>query len=825
MDTKRKTKQEIPVFEPSKIEAKWQAKWNEVKLYQVDRASAKNPFFNLMMFPYPSAEGLHVGNMYAFTGSDIYGRFQRMHGKDVLEPIGLDGFGIHSENYAIKVGRTPQQHAQISEENFYRQLHMIGNGFDWDAKVETYDPKYYRWTQWIFLQLFKAGLAYRKKAPVNYCPKDLTVLADEQVIDGKCERCGTEVEKRNLEQWFFQITKYADRLLSNIDGLDWSEKVKVAQRNWIGKKTGIEITYEIENFTEKVTVFTTRPDTNYGATFIALAPENPLVVKITTPEQKAAVESYQKEVATKSEVDRQSEGREKTGAFTGAYAINQLTGYKMPIWVADFVLSGFGTGALVGVPAHDKRDFEFAQKFGLEIKRVVVGGDGDASEVSTLEQVQEEEGIMINSGLLDGMDIRQATEKIMDYMEEKGWGKRVSTFHLRDWLISRQRYWGAPIPLVHCEKDGWVAIPEDQLPILLPQLEDWKPTGTGEGPLAKLTDWVNTTCPKCGGEAKRETDVCDTFLDSSWYFFRYTSTDIENEPFDIERVKKWLPVAMYIGGAEHSVLHLLYSRFVTMVLKDAGFIDFEEPFAKFRAHGLLIKEGAKMSKSKGNVIIPDEYINKFGADTLRSYLMFLGPYQQGGDFYDSGIEGMHRFLRRVWFLVQNGLHKGFAHQEIDEKSQRKMHQTIKKVTEEISALRYNTAIAALMEWYNFLTDQKEITQKELLNFVLLLAPFSPYMTEELYQKLVDGKDNYKSVHVSPWPEYKNEFLSTSSVTIVVQINGKMRESLKMPVEGLTQNVIEKAAKENEKIAGWLENTKINKVVYVPGKLINFVTQN
>jgi leucyl-tRNA synthetase len=808
----------IEKYSPEEIELKWQEKWEKEKIYQVNIENAKNPFYNLMMFPYPSAEGLHVGNMYAFTGTDIYGRFQRMLGREVLEPIGLDGFGIHSENYAIKVGRTPKEHAEISEKNFYRQLHLIGNGFDWTRKLETYNPDYYKWTQWLFIQLFKKGLAYRKKAPVNFCPKDLTVLADEQVIDNKCERCGSEVEKKNLEQWFFQITKYADRLLNNIEKLDWSNKVKIAQVNWIGKKEGINIVYPIEGTQKTVTVFTTRPETNFGATFIALSPEHPLVRQITKARNRNEVEKYKKASSLKSEIERQAQGREKTGVFTGAYAINHLTGYKMPIWISDFVLMSFGTGALVGVPGHDKRDFEFAKKFNLEIKRVVVGKDNDQSPITHINQVQEDEGVMINSQFLNGMDIGKAIKKISDYIIEKGWGEKIVTYHLRDWLISRQRYWGPPIPLVHCEKCGWQAVPDTQLPVLLPQVEQWKPTGTGQSPLAQLTEWLHTSCPTCKGPAKRETDVSDTFLDISWYFFRYTSTDIKNYAFDSKRVKKWLPVSMYIGGAEHSVLHLLYSRFITMVLKDLGLIEFEEPFARFRAHGLIIKDGAKMSKSKGNVVIPDEYIKKFGADTLRSYLMFIGPFSQGGDFSDSGIEGMHKFLRRIWTLFKTKKEKNTS---LDN-AMLMMHKTIKKVTEEITSLRYNTAIASLMEWYNYLSNKETITKEEKETYLKLLAPFAPHITEELYQAL-DMNNTFNSIHKQLWPQYDTSYLKEQEITIVVQINGKLRDKLVIAANTIKdQAKIEEKAKKSEKIKKYIEEKKVKKVIYIPGKILNFV---
>ncbi len=864
---------DVPAFNPQEIEPKWQKKWEEEKVYSPNLEKSQKPFYNLMMFPYPSAEGLHVGSFFTYGGIDAYGRFMRMQGNDVFEPIGLDGFGIHSENYAIKVGRSPKEHAAISEKNFYRQLHSLGNGFDWTRTLETYDPAYYKWTQWLFIQLFKKGLAYRKKAPVNFCPSCKTVLSDEQVIDGKCERCGTLVEKRNLEQWFFEITKYSDRLLNNLKDLDWTEKVKIAQKNWIGKKEGIGITYDIVIPTEvegskyverdsstpefssvarndklTVTVFTTRPDTNFGATFIALAPENPLVEKILKQVQddkiKQEVREYVKTAGKKSDIERQTEGKEKTGAFTGAFAINHLTGFAMPIWVSDFVLMGFGTGALVGVPGHDMRDFEFATKFGLEIVRVVVGKDGDTTAITKSAQVQEEEGTMINSDFLNGLDIHIATQKIMDHIEEKGWGKRVATYHLRDWLISRQRYWGPPIPMIHCEKDGWVPVPEDQLPVLLPDLENWKPTGTGEAPLAQLTDWVKTTCPVCGGHAKRETDVSDTFLDSAWYFFRYISTDCEDIPFSKDRGRRWLPVNSYIGGAEHSVLHLLYSRFVTMVLKDMGYIDFEEPFARFRANGLIIKDGAKMSKSKGNVVIPDEYIAKFGADTLRSYLAFLGPFTQGGDFSDSGIEGMHKFLRRVWVLVQK-----VDTSKIQTKEHRSMmHKTIKKVTQEIPELRFNTAIAALMEWYNFLSQEESITKEEAEVFIKMLAPFAPHMTEELWQSLtVDSRGpaahhphstssqaagaqrgtpsritpEFVSIHQQSWPVFDSKYLVEETVVIAVQVNGKLRDTLSVAADVLEKDVVE-MAKASEKTAKFLEGKKVVKIIYVAGKIVNFV---
>ncbi len=862
-------------YDPSTIELKWQAKWEKEGIYQpvldaakpltaLEEAQGKGqPFYNLMMFPYPSAEGLHVGSMYAFGGVDVYGRFQRMRGYQVFEPIGLDGFGIHSENHAIKTNTHPVDHARRTQKNFYRQLHAIGNSYAWDNKVETYDPEYYRWTQWIFVQLFKSGLAYKKNSPVNFCPSCKTVLSDEQVIDGKCERCGSVVEKRDLEQWFFKITQYAEKLLSNIEGLNWSERVKLAQKNWIGKKEGINITYEIANSNETVTIFTTRPDTNFGATFIALAPEHELVKKLidgavtTDPQIVKKIQAYITKALNKSEIDRVAEGKEKTGVFTGLYATNPLTGYQMPVWVSDFVLGGFGTGALVGVPGHDKRDFEFASKFGLEIIRVVVGKDGDQAPITRIEQVQEDDGTIINSGFLNGMNIHKATEKIMDHIEEKDYGKREVTYHLRDWLISRQRYWGPPIPMIYCEEcakkgDSWFTskeakekegtdkesmvgwYPEVDLPVKLPYIKNFKPLGTGKAPLANHPEFYETTCPQCGGKATRETDVSDTFLDSSWYFLRYLATDLQHIPFpmpqqmaghftkaikgEIEKAEKrraWLPVTSYIGGAEHSVLHLLYARFITMALKDMGYVDFEEPFSRFYAHGLIIKDGAKMSKSKGNVINPDDYIHKYGADTLRTYLLFLGPFNQGGDFRDSGIDGMSRFLKRVWKLFTcSKMEKG----ELTPERLHMMHLTIKGITDDMENLRFNTSIAKLMSYYNFLSQLESLRKEEVEVYLKLFAPFAPHMTEELWEMI----GNNFSIHTSQWPAYDEKYLKVDMVTIAVQVNGKLRATLHVSVDDKANKVmLEKMAKEDEHVKKFLD-ANVKKVILVPGKILNFV---
>jgi leucyl-tRNA synthetase len=829
------------------IENRWQKVWERAELDVTCIDSPDKPFYNLMMFPYPSAEGLHVGNMYAFTGSDIYGRFKRMQGYDVFEPIGLDGFGIHSENYALKIGRHPMDHASITEKNFYSQLRKIGCMFDWGRTVETYDTVYYRWTQWLFVQMFKKGLAYRSRAEVNFCTSCKTVLADEQVIDGKCERCGNIVVKRLLEQWFFKITAYAEKLLENSFSLDWSEKVKVAQKNWIGKKEGININYEVVDVSGKhigeVFCFTTRPDTNFGATFIVIAPEHPFVSQMLTvieKEKRARIIKYVKAAKMKSEEDRIAEGRKKTGVPTGLFCINKLTNTRMPLFVSDFVLTNFGTGVVVGVPSADMRDFEFASEFTIPIIRVVVGADGDTSPITKKEQVQEESGTMINSGFLDGMDIHKATVKIMDYLEEKGWGKRVTTYHLRDWLISRQRYWGPPIPMIFCEHckqgelgerkgmPGWWSVPERELPVVLPRIEDYRPGDDGVAPLAKHKEFYHVKCPHCGKEARRETDVSDTFLDSAWYFLRYPSVGVnsaDTHAFDPHVTKKWLPVHMYTGGAEHSVLHLMYSRFVTMFLKDLGLINFEEPFTRFFAHGLVIRDGVKMSKSKGNVVNPDEYIVSYGADSLRMYLMFMGPFDQGGDFCDSAMEGMSRWVGRIWRLSEDIMSRKTTSSDMVKSALQKL---IKKVTDDIEKRRYNTAIASMMEFTNVVRDEgNAIARNDFKTLVLLLAPFAPYVTEELWQKFAGNSEKAYtaavSVHRQPWPAFDLSGIKEEHCVVVVQVNGKVRDTISTTiVKAKNQSDIESLAGGSENAKRYLEGKKIIKVIFIPGKLINFV---
>lgn len=899
------------IFDHKNIEEKWQKKWSEEKLYsEDDMSSAQKKFYNLMMFPYPSAEGLHAGNMYAFTGSDVMGRFKRMQGFQVFEPIGLDGFGIHAENYAMKIGRNPIENAKITEANYYKQLHMIGNGFDWDRTVETYKPEFYKWTQWVFVQLFKAGLAYRKKSPVNWCPGCKTVLADEQIMTpaqaGKippgfntfeeipegikvCERCGNIPEIKDLEQWFCRITDYADRLLSDQSKIDWSERVSIAQRNWIGKSEGMYIDFEIKDSEEKIKVFTTAVETIYGATFMVLSPEHPFVSMLEFPEK------YRQDISEYIKKEQNQDGslkkdKEKSGVFTGLFAINPMNRKEIPIWIANYVLMDYGTGAIMGVPAHDERDHQFAGNFDLSVIPVIapsaevakkgrVSGD-DYWDYSEIKARFNDDAILIDSDAFNGLTPREAKNAIMKDLEHANIGVRKSNYHLRDWLISRQRYWGPPIPMIHCvecesngkswfdtlegreqavlHKDqldwnpaGWYPVPDDQLPVALPVIDDYKPKGEGKGPLADHPEFYEVACPECGAKAKRETDVSDVFVDSSWYYLRYPSLGSESEktsPFDPEITKKWLPVDLYFGGAEHAVLHLMYSRFVTKVLYDLGYLTFDEPFPKFFAHGLMIKDGVKMSKSKGNVVNPDEYIEKFGADTLRLYLMFMGPMDGSPDFRDAGIEGMHRFVQKVWYLFSQSLNLSISDED-QKRIEVKMHKTIKRFITEVENFRYNTAISAVMEYVNLLREigQKHVEQEtpssvlgtevaddksqmtngkdpgwdEALKVLAqLLAPFAPHMTEELW---VEYLDQPFSIHTSTFPTFDEKLTEDETVTMVVQVNGKLRANLTVQKDDATdKDKIVQMAREDDSVKKWIEDTEIKNEIFVPGKLVNFV---
>ncbi len=786
-------------FNPITIEEKWRKEWAKTNRWKVDLHNPRKPYYNLMMFPYPSAEGLHIGNVYAFTGSDIHGRFRRLQGNQVFEPIGFDAFGINTENFAIKSNVHPAPLTKKSIDNFREQLKKIGALFDWDFEIQTNDPMYYKWTQWLFLQLYKKGLAYRKKADVDWCSNCKTALAAEQVTAGKCERCDNAVVKKELEQWFLKITDYAEKLLKNLDTIDWSSDVKTVQKNWIGRSEGTEIEFPIVNSSLSIRTFTTRIDTIFGSTYVVLAPDHVLVEEFKERIINIDdVEKYQEETKEKTDLERSDLTREKTGVeLRGIRAINPATKSEVPIWIADYILKGYGTGAIMAVPAHDSRDLEFAKKFGLPVREVI------ANET------------LCNSGKFNGMDSEEAKKKISEEIRAQSSVK----YHLRDWLISRQRYWGPPIPIIYCDNCGIVPVPEEDLPVLLPDIEDFRPTGTDKSPLASVEKFVNTTCPVCKSSAKRETDVSDTFLDSSWYFLRHPSVGVSEKPFDPEITKTWLPVNMYIGGKEHSVRHLLYARFITMVLHDLGLIDFEEPFSVFRAHGLLIRNGAKISKSRGNIVSPDGYFAAYGADTIRVYLMFLGPFNQGGDWRDNGILGISRFIKRVWALGQSQKDaSGSVSGKNDNGLEKIRHKAIARVTEDLEKLRYNTAISGLMEYTNSLGDNKEILRLvDIETLLVLLAPFAPHITEELWEQ-TGHKD---SVHDQSWPVFDEALIKEKTITMPVQINGKVRATINVP-SGTKEGEASSLALTQEQIQKWTEGKEIKKVVFVEDKLINFV---
>ena len=795
----------IPTYDPAAVETKWQERWAKDHTNEPDLDHPSRPFYNLMMFPYPSAEGLHVGNMFAFTGADIYGRFKRLQGHAVFEPIGFDAFGIHSENYALSIGAHPGRLIPQNIATFRRQLRRFGGMFDWRHELSTTDPRYYKWTQWLFLQLFKAGLAVRKKAAVNWCPACKTVLANEQVINGYCERHpDVKVEQRFLEQWFFAISRYAERLLTNLERLDWSASTVAMQRNWIGRSEGAELIFETPAG-EKITVFTTRPDTVFGATYMVLAPEHPLVEALTAVEQRPAVKAYQREVAAKDVVSRKVGEKTKSGVFLGSYARNPATGEAIPVWIADYVLMEYGTGAIMAVPAHDGRDFEFATQFKLPIVQVV-RREGEPLPIETTD------GALTNSGSFDGLSCAEGGRRIVAWLAERGLAALRVQYRLHDWCISRQRYWGPPIPIIYCERCGPVGVPERDLPVELPLIEDFRPDDTGVSPLARHREWYFVKCPQCGGQARRETDVSDTFLDSAWYFLRYPSSELDDRPWDPRRTKTWLPVTSYIGGNEHAVLHLLYSRFITMVLRELGHVEFEEPFPKLRAHGLIIKDGAKMSKSRGNVVIPDAYIQKWGADAFRMYLMFLGPFQEGGDFRDEGITGVRRFLDRVWTLVHEA--GGSA---LPMEVERKLHQTIRKVTADTEQLDYNTAIAAMMEYVNEVRNAECGTRNALEPLVVMLAPYAPHVAEELWQRL--GHDT--SVFAAPWPAFDERLAASGDVEIAVQVNGKVRARLTVP-RGLGETQVRDLALKDQAVRKFVDGKAVKKTIYVQDRLLNLV---
>jgi len=813
----------VEKYNPIDIEKKWQQKWEKDGIYQVHDDDPRPKYYALTMFPYTSGD-LHIGHWYNNVPSDVHARFRRMTGYNVLHPMGFDAFGLPAENAAIRHGIHPFTWTMDNIENMRRQLKSIGAVYDWDREIITCLPDYYKWTQWFFLKLYEAGLAYRAKAPVNWCSKCQTVLANEQVIgEGICERCETPVIHRDLEQWFFRITKYADELME-FDGIDWPESIKIMQRNWIGKSYGTEISFGLEHpgvDEKEIRVFTTRPDTVFGVTFMVLAPEHPLVEKLTSPDKKAEVEAYVTKSKRQSEIERLSTEKEKDGVFTGAYCINRLNGTKVPIWIADYVLLSYGTGAVMAVPAHDERDFAFALKYYLPIPVVISPPEWQGQE---LEEAYIEPGTMVNSGQFDGLPSQDGIDKISEYLEEKGWGKRTVSYRLRDWLISRQRYWGAPIPIVYCEKCGEVPLREQDLPVLLPEDAEFKPTG--ESPLKYNEAFVNATCPRCAGPAKRETDTMDSFVCSSWYFLRYVSPDYDIAAFDPEKEKLWMPVDFYTGGAEHAVMHLLYVRFFTKAIRDMGIIEFGEPFERLFNQGHIIFGHQKMSKSRGNVVNPDEYIADLGADVFRVYLMFIGPWEQGGEWDDSGISGVSRWLNRVWNLLTEEYKPAgsILNPSAETELTRFTHQTIKKATSDIERLRFNTMVAALMEYTNYLAKIKnfgtvstEVWEESITALITLMAPSTPHLAEELWQQT--GREY--SIHNQAWPEWDEELVKEDEITLVVQVNGKIRDKVLVPVS-ISEDKAKETAAEQPKTRMYLEGREVVKTVYIPGKLVNFV---
>lgn len=818
-------------YNPSEIEPKWQAIWEDQKVNEVARDDSRQKVYVSGMFPYPSAAGMHTGHAFSYAIVDAIARFNRQHGKNVLNPMGWDTFGLPAENYAIKTGMAPAIVTKQNIENFKKQFKRMGVSIDWSREINTSDPEYYRWTQWVFTKFFERGLAYQKESMQWWCPVDKTVLANEQVEAGKCWRCGSEVEKKSMKQWFFKITEYADALLDEIEDLDWPQKIKTAQTNWIGKSQGAEVEFKVDGKDEAIKVFTTRPDTLFGATFLVLAPEHPIVEDLMFGEQKQAVEEYSKQSVKKSEVERMNESREKTGVFTGSHAVNPVNGAKVPIWVADYVLAGYGTGAIMAVPGHDERDFEFAEKFNIPIIQVVEKPvEIDKAGVYTGE------GLLINSSdEFDGMESSEAREKIVDWLEDKGIGKSQVTYKMRDWLISRQRYWGAPIPIIYCEEHGAVTVPEDQLPVILPEIEDYAPKGDGKSALARQEDWVNTTCPTrrsdgqaCGKPAKRETDTMDGYACSSWYLLRYADPNNAEQAWDPEVVNYWSPVDYYIGG-DHAVAHLLYVRFWTHVFNDRGLTNFKEPVKKLVYHGYInAEDGRKMSKSLGNVVDPLEVIDQgYGADALRTYLLFMGPVEFDAAWSSKGIAGVYRFLNRVWVLVQEYMESDKIVKAVsldsEEAVRRAQHKAVRKVTDDIHRINFNTAISGLMEYTNELYKLKvdgfsEGAWKEALaTMAQLIAPFAPHISEEINQEL--GSD--KLVQNIQWPTWDEALITSDIMTIVVQVNGKLRAKLEVATD-TDEEEIKTQALANENVASFVDNKKPTKVIYISGRLVNIV---
>ncbi len=797
-------------YNPQKIESKWQKYWEKNKIDFTDlNNNIKPKFYNLAMFFYPSGAKIHIGHAYNYTGSDVYGRYKKLCGFNVLEPMGYDAFGLPAENYAIKTGIHPAISTRANINFGKKQLKALGLMYDWGKEIDTSSLEYYKWTQWLFELLYKAGLAYQAEAPVNWCPSCKTVLANEQVVVGKCERCESEVVQKNLKQWFFRITKYAERLLESHNKLNWPEKTITMQKNWIGKSEGINVKFKIGN--DFIKVFTTRIDTIFGVTALVLAPEHELISNLKSQISNLnEVEEYIKASKKKSELERTDLEKEKTGiSLKGVYAINPLNNEKIPIWVGDYVVATYGGGAVMVVPAHDKRDYEFAKKYGLEIREVVSGGD-------ITNEAYVDYGVLVNSGQFNGLKSEEAIKKITEWLEKNKLGKKQINYHLRDWLISRQRYWGAPIPIIYCDKCSEVLVEEKDLPVRLPDLKDFKPTNDGESPLGRSKEFVNVKCPKCGGKAKRSTETMDTFVCSSWYFLRYLSPHLDKEPFDKKLVDKWLPVDQYTGGVEHACLHLLYARFITKVLFDQKFIKFDEPFTKLNHQGMILAtDGSKMSKSKGNVVIPDDYIKTYGADTFRLYLLFIAAFDDGGVWSDKGIVGTNRFLKRVWVLFND--RKKIGTKTTKELIQ-KLHYTIKKIGDDLENMKFNTAISSMMEVINAWSEEGQLlSKKDAENFLKILAPFAPHIAEEIWANL----KHKTSIFKESWPKYNEKLIQKKTFELVIQINGKVRDKVEVDID-ISEEEAKKIALERDKIKQWLMDQQPKKVIFVKGKLVNIV---
>ena len=812
---------EIPAYNPAEIEPRWQQKWEDDGLYEADIDHSKKKFYAMTMLPYPSGD-LHIGHWYAMSPSDARARFKRMQGYNVMFPMGFDAFGLPAENAAIKRNIHPKEWTYKNIENMRKQLRSMGAMIDWRREMISADPEYYKWTQWFFVQLFKSGKAYHKMSPVDWCPNCNTTLAREQVWgdDRHCERCETPVIKKNLDQWFFRTTEYADELL-DFSGIDWPETVQTLQTNWVGRSEGAAVTFRTETG-DDLEVFTTRPDTLWGATFMVMAPEHPLVHKITTAEQSAAVHAYIDEAVRQTDIQREATDKEKTGVFTGGYAINPVSDERIPIWVADYVLMTYGTGAIMAVPAHDQRDFEFARKYDLEVRVVIQPDDLDEIIADEMTESVPAKGTMVNSDHLTGTPGNEAFDKIIAYLEKKGTGHRDVNYRLRDWLISRQRYWGAPIPMIHCPKCGTVPVPEDQLPVLLPHDVEWKPTG--ESPLKLHPDWRHTTCPECGGPAERDTDTMDTFMCSSWYHLRYLSPDCETWPFDQKEYDYWMPVDLYTGGIEHATMHLIYTRYFHKAMRDIGVTKGDEPMAALRNQGMVLGEDSeKMSKSRGNVISPDNLVQAYGADAVRAYLMFFARWELGAPWNSSGIDGTMRWLRRVWAMV---LEPGSGKADADtiRGLRRKVHQTVQQLTRDFENLQFNTTVSGLMELLNEMVKAKQqgaygtkAWDEAIDIYLRMLAPIAPHIAEELWAEM--GKPY--SVHTQPWPEADEEAAAEDEITLIVQINGKLRDRIVVPVD-ISKEEAKAKALASDKVAKYLEGKEPRKVIVVPGRLVNIV---